>query len=95
MSNDRSTAAAAPALEGTIAVRRLSKSDSFDELTLLLHRAYRGQVEMGLRPLAGRQDAATQRQILFRLKLRRLAQGCDALKQALQHGVERGVGIAD
>ena len=54
-------AAAAPALEGTIAVRRLSKSDSFDELTLLLHRAYRGQVEMGLRPLAGRQDAATTR----------------------------------
>lgn len=32
-----------------------------EELTTLLHRAYRGQMEMGLQPLAGRQDAATTR----------------------------------
>src|SRR5215471_11060392 len=44
---------------GAITIRRLAPTDSFDELTTLLHRAYRGQVEMGLRPLAGRQDAAT------------------------------------
>jgi len=55
-----STARAAAAA-GTITVRRLAPSDSFDELTTLLHRAYRPQVEMGLRPLAGRQDAATTR----------------------------------
>lgn len=40
-------------------VRRLAPTDSMEELTSLLHRAYRAQVEMGLRPLAGRQDAAT------------------------------------
>ena len=40
----------APAL-----VRALAPQDSIAELTALLHRAYRNQVEMGLRPLAGRQ----------------------------------------
>jgi GNAT superfamily N-acetyltransferase len=44
---------------GSITVRRLIPTDSFEELTTLLHRAYAGQVAMGLRPLAGRQDAAT------------------------------------
>jgi len=44
-----------------ILVRRLLPSDSMEELTTLLHRAYRTQVEMGLQPLAGRQDAATTR----------------------------------
>jgi GNAT superfamily N-acetyltransferase len=58
------TAAAAaakkPAAEtpdpGRIMVRRLLPSDSLEELTMLLHRAYAGQIAMGLRPLAGRQD---------------------------------------
>lgn len=45
--------------ESDISIRRLVATDSIDEITSLLHRAYRGQVEMGLRPLAGRQDAAT------------------------------------
>lgn len=38
-----------------VAVRPLLARDSMIELTNLLHRAYRKQVEMGLRPLAGRQ----------------------------------------
>jgi GNAT superfamily N-acetyltransferase len=42
-------------------VRLLSPSDSMEEITAMLHRAYRAQVEMGLRPLAGRQDAQTTR----------------------------------
>lgn len=37
-------------------MRRLRPGDSISEITMLLHRAYRPQVEMGLRPLAGRQD---------------------------------------
>lgn len=41
-----------------ISVRRLAPSDSISELTKLLHRAYAKQVEMGLKPLAGRQDDA-------------------------------------
>lgn len=44
---------------GGISVRLLSAGDSLEELTTLLHRAYRAQVEMGLRPLAGRQDVET------------------------------------
>ncbi|MBX3377608.1 MAG: GNAT family N-acetyltransferase [Phycisphaeraceae bacterium] len=44
-----------------IVVRQLVPTDSMEELTALLHRAYRAQVEMGLQPLAGRQDAATTR----------------------------------
>ena len=35
-----------------ITTRRLSPSDSLQELTTLLHRAYAKQVAMGLRPLA-------------------------------------------
>jgi GNAT superfamily N-acetyltransferase len=42
------------------AIRRLDPTrDSYAALTALLHRAYAGQVAMGLRPLAGRQDEAT------------------------------------
>lgn len=44
-----------------ITVRLLNEGDSLEELTGLLHRAYQGQVEMGLRPLAGRQDVETTR----------------------------------
>lgn len=39
-----------------ITVRALRATDAPAELTALLHRAYRPQVEMGLRPLAGRQS---------------------------------------
>lgn len=39
-----------------ITIRRLQPSDSISEITALLHRAYRKQVDMGLAPLAGRQD---------------------------------------
>lgn len=47
---------------GEIAIRRLDAArDSYAALTALLHRAYAGQVAMGLRPLAGRQDEATTR----------------------------------
>jgi GNAT superfamily N-acetyltransferase len=46
---------------GEVLIRRLSPADSLEELTSLLHRAYRAQVEMGLRPLAGRQDVETTR----------------------------------
>jgi GNAT superfamily N-acetyltransferase len=46
-------------LTSQITVRRLLPSDSLEELTALLHRAYRAQVQLGLRPLAGRQDVAT------------------------------------
>lgn len=61
---DASTPPAAlprPSPHAAISIRRLLPSDSMDELTSLLHRAYRAQVEMGLRPLAGRQDADTTR----------------------------------
>jgi len=37
-------------------VRRLGETDSMEELTALLHRAYHAQVQMGLHPLAGRQS---------------------------------------
>lgn len=65
--NDRAQPAARPAPSRAHAdrpafiVRRLREGDSIAELTTLLHRAYRPQVEMGLRPLAGRQDEATTR----------------------------------
>ncbi len=55
------TAMASP----NITVRRLAPSDSVTELTSLLHRAYAKQVEMGLAPLAGRQDDGTTRQRVF------------------------------
>ncbi len=44
-----------------VSIRRLQASDSIPEITRVLHRAYAGQVEMGLRPLAGRQDDETTR----------------------------------
>ncbi len=34
---------------------------TYEALTAMLHRSYRGQVELGLRPLAGRQDAEITR----------------------------------
>ena len=43
------------AIQPAVLVRRIAPSDSIAEVTSLLHRAYRPQVEMGLRPLAGRQ----------------------------------------
>lgn len=49
----------AVAAQPPIEIRPLGAVDSIAELTRLLHRAYRPQVEMGLRPLAGRQDEAT------------------------------------
>lgn len=42
-----------------VAVRLLRPADPIPEITRLLHRAYRRQVEMGLKPLAGRQDDET------------------------------------
>jgi len=48
-----------------ITVRRLAPTDSISELTKLLHRAYATQMEMGLRPLAGRQDDATTKKRVF------------------------------
>lgn len=57
MEDSATTGVAAPA----VTVRRLQPTDSLDELTALLHRAYRAQVDMGLRPLAGRQDVETTR----------------------------------
>lgn len=42
-------------------IRRLSGEDSIDELTDLLHRAYAGLAERGLRYVATYQDAATTR----------------------------------
>ncbi|MCC6425415.1 MAG: GNAT family N-acetyltransferase [Phycisphaerales bacterium] len=42
-----------------IQIRLLDKDDSIPEITHLLHRAYAGQMAMGLQPLAGRQDDAT------------------------------------
>jgi len=48
-----------------ITVRRLAPSDSIAELTRLLHRAYAKQVEMGLRPLAGRQDDSMTKKRVF------------------------------
>jgi len=48
-------------------VRRWSTADAVPPITALLHRAYARQVEMGLRPLAGRQDDA--------VTLRRLSSG--------------------
>ena len=49
-------------IAGEIVLRRLDPArDSYAALTALLHRAYAGQVAMGLRPLAGRQDEATTR----------------------------------
>ncbi len=48
--------------EPTITIRRLKASDSLEVLTSLLHRAYAKQVEMGLRPLAGRQTVEETRE---------------------------------
>ncbi len=45
-----------------ITVRTLRASDSLETLTALLHRAYAKQVEMGLKPLAGRQSVEQTRE---------------------------------
>jgi len=44
-----------------VTIRRIGPDDPIPEITALLHRAYAGQVRMGLRPLAGRQDDQTTR----------------------------------
>lgn len=49
----------APAIP--VLVRMLRSSDSMEELTSLLHRAYAEQVAMGLQPLAGRQTVDVTR----------------------------------
>ncbi|HYD01743.1 MAG TPA: GNAT family N-acetyltransferase [Phycisphaerales bacterium] len=51
----------------TVVVRRWATTDAVAPITALLHRAYAKQMEMGLRPLAGRQDDA--------VTLRRLSSG--------------------
>jgi len=45
--------------EQSVRVRELRPTDSYEEITSLLHRAYARQVAMGLQPLAGRQDVET------------------------------------
>lgn len=60
-SNDAKGAKTAATPAG-VAVRPLRAEDSISEVTKLLHRAYRPQVEMGLRPLAGRQSDDITRQ---------------------------------
>lgn len=46
-----------PQAPGTdVLIRRLLPSDSVPEITRLLHRAYKKQMDLGLRPLAGRQS---------------------------------------
>lgn len=40
----------------TVTVRRWTPADAVPPITALLHRAYAKQIEMGLKPLAGRQD---------------------------------------
>jgi GNAT superfamily N-acetyltransferase len=47
-----------------VSIRRLRADDRISDITALLHRAYRKQVEMGLKPLAGRQtDEVTAQRI--------------------------------
>jgi GNAT superfamily N-acetyltransferase len=46
---------AKPVDTAAVTIRRLAPTDAINEITRLLHRAYRPQVEMGLAPLAGRQ----------------------------------------
>ncbi len=47
-----------------VTIRRYHASDPVPVITALLHRAYAKQVQMGLRPLAGRQDdGVTQRRL--------------------------------
>lgn len=57
------TEPATPPTSGSsaIGVRLLRPTDSIPAITALLHRAYAGQMAMGLRPLAGRQDDQTTR----------------------------------
>lgn len=58
-SKPRPTGTPSGAPDREITIRLLTPADPISAITSLLHRAYRGQVEMGLRPLAGRQDDAT------------------------------------
>lgn len=48
--------------EVQVTIRALNESDSLEELTDLLHRAYRVLADMGLRFLATHQDVATTKQ---------------------------------
>jgi GNAT superfamily N-acetyltransferase len=50
------------AVAPSVTVRLLRPEDPIPELTQLLHRAYRPQVKLGLRPLAGRQSDEVTRQ---------------------------------
>lgn len=45
-----------------VTVRLLTPADSLEDLTAMLHRAYAGQMAMGLSPLAGRQSVEITRQ---------------------------------
>lgn len=49
-------------LNTVLILRPLQESDSFDEMTVLLHIAYKPLAEMGLRFLATHQDSATTQQ---------------------------------
>ena len=58
------TPTTAPTDDVSIRIERLARGAPetlLTKITAMLHRAYRGQVELGLRPLAGRQDPATTR----------------------------------
>jgi len=52
---DLPSSGAAAKSKPLVRVRLIGAEDSISEITRLLHRAYRPQVEMGLKPLAGRQ----------------------------------------
>jgi GNAT superfamily N-acetyltransferase len=79
-SSEQSTPATPP-----ITIRLLRETDSIPEITRLLHRAYAGQMAMGLQPLAGRQDDATT--------MRRCHNGACYLAVLPEAGRERIVGI--
>ncbi len=60
----RATGGVRAAAPGTasLTIRRLGAADSIPEITRLLHRAYQAQMDMGLEPLAGRQDDSITRE---------------------------------
>jgi GNAT superfamily N-acetyltransferase len=57
--------AASPSAASDVSIRLLAPGDSLEQLTDMLHRAYRPQTEMGLRPLAGRQSVEVSRKRCF------------------------------
>ncbi|MFA6043948.1 MAG: GNAT family N-acetyltransferase [Phycisphaerales bacterium] len=56
----RTPAASQP--ETGVVVRRLLPTDSFADITALLHRAYAKQIAQGMKPLAGRQGEHVTRE---------------------------------